>query len=118
MKIIAQKDFSKGFSGANALCNVIRIDEMAYDRSTTTHHLTEDGWVHEELRPEKAVETWVCRTHQASGWSKEDRDWSCEWADPKTPRESRDTIRNRFAAKVGMIEGVKGNVRVSVGTPK
>ena len=91
---------------------------MAYDRSTTTHHLTENGWVHGELRPEKAVETWVCRTHQASGWSKEDRDWSCEWVDPKTSRESRDKMRNRFAAEVGMIEGVKGDVRISVGTPK
>lgn len=90
---------------------------MAYDRSTTTHHLTEHGWVHGENRPEGAIETWVCKTHQASGWSKEDWDWSCEWANPNIARTTRDKIRHRFATEIGMIEGTRGDVRTSIGHP-
>jgi hypothetical protein len=90
---------------------------MAYDRSTTVHHLTEHGWLHDEARPDEAMETWVCKTHQASGWSKEDRDWSCEWANTQVPRETRDRVRSLFAAKIGMVEGKIGDVRTSVGNP-
>jgi hypothetical protein len=90
---------------------------MAYDTSTTTHHLTESGWVHGEPRPKEAVETWVCKTHQASEWSKEDRDWSCEWASSLFTKEARAKVRVLFAPRVGMIEGTNGNVRTTVGSP-
>lgn len=90
---------------------------MAYDRSTTTHHLTKSGWVHGELRPDDAMETWVCKAHQASAWSKEDRDWSCEWANHLIARDERDKFRLLFASKIGMIDGKNGDVCTTVGKP-
>lgn len=90
---------------------------MAYDKSTTIHHLTESGWVHSAIRPENAIETWMCKTHQASGWSKEDRYWSCEWVSPLFSRDDRDKTRLLFASKIGMVEGNNGNVRTTVESP-
>lgn len=90
---------------------------MAYDQSRTIHHLTVEGWVHGCVRPENALETWICSTHQQSSWSKEDRDWSCEWANALVSRAERDKVRDLFASKIGMMAGTRGDVRITVGNP-
>ena len=90
---------------------------MAYDRYTTVHHLTTDGWSHGEDRPADAVETWECDVNQASGWSDEDRDWTCTWASPAVPREERDSIRKKHREKIGMVAGRVSGCRVHVGEP-
>lgn len=91
---------------------------MSYDKYTSIHHLTEQGWIHSEQRPDGAIETWLCKKDQASGFSKEYRDWSCEWASPKFSREKRDGIRAMFAASVGLVEGRSGNIITTVTIPR
>jgi hypothetical protein len=90
---------------------------MAYDRYTSTHHLTPDGWVHGEARPVGAVETLECEVDQPSGWSDESRDWSCVWASPDIDRATRDQLRARHQQGVFMVPGRHGGVRVEVGQP-
>lgn len=74
---------------------------MAYDRDDALLHLTPEGWVRSDERPPGTVETWRYTMTQASGWSREDVHWSCEWADPDVPRERRDEIRARYAERMG-----------------
>lgn len=90
---------------------------MGYDRYTTTHHLTKSGWVRGEDRPDDAIETWECLVDQPSGWSKEDRTWSCKWASSDVDRAERDRIRNRHRNAVGLVAGRGMGCRTYVGEP-
>ncbi len=89
---------------------------MAYDRDSTTLHLTPDGWSYDDDRPANAVETWRRDVDQASGWSREYVDWTCEWANPDIPREKRDEIRNQYRERMGK-PGREGDRITSIGEP-
>ena len=90
---------------------------MAYDRYSTTHHLTPDAWHSDTERPNDAVETWVCNVEQASGFSTEHRNWHCVWADPAVDRTVRDEIREKLKAAIGMVANENDRVETSVGKP-
>ena len=87
---------------------------MAYDKSSTLYHLTPGGWVVGDERPPEAVESWRRDTNQASQWSKEYIDWTCEWANPEVSRDARDEIRHRHREFMGR-PGRTGGLVTSIG---
>jgi len=88
---------------------------MSWDDSTTDYHLTPAGWVTGN-RPADAVESWKRSTSQQSGWSKENIDWWCVWADQKIARGERDSLRKRHREFMG-VPGRRGNIFTSIGEP-
>ena len=90
---------------------------MSYDRYTTVHHLTRDGWARGDDRPPDAIETWSCLVDQPPGWSREDRNWTCDWASPDVPRAERDKVRMEHQDKIGMTAGRFPGCRIYVGEP-
>jgi hypothetical protein len=75
---------------------------MAYDRYTQEHHLTRSGWIvgtiNGELkpRPTDAVETWVKKAEQSSGYSEEESDWHQVWALEACSPEELSVLRAKF----------------------
>lgn len=64
--------------------------------------------------PSEAVESWRRDANQASDWSKEYIDWTCEWARPDVPKDVRDEIRHRHRAFMGN-PGRSGSLVTSIG---
>jgi hypothetical protein len=79
---------------------------VAYDSDERCFHLTPQGWVREDNEPYPAdrIETWHYSMSQASGWSRERRSLSCEWATPTLTRAERDKIRKKFGWPHGMSQ--------------
>jgi len=69
---------------------------MAYDNDYTTYHLTPRGWVVSDDPPPDRVETQQLHIYQASGWSKEHRNWSKIWESPDVPEAERQRLKEQF----------------------
>ncbi len=68
---------------------------MSYDRHTEEHHLTPAGWV-TGPRPSDAVETWLKKTEQSSGYSEEEIDWQQTWVSDTATQVERAELNTKF----------------------
>jgi hypothetical protein len=80
---------------------------MAFNEWTAESRLTPGGWksgAHqygiasktEIPRPEDAVETWIERGYQRSGWGREECTHWRSWFDASVPEKERDRLRSQF----------------------
>ena len=88
---------------------------MAWDKSDTDFHLTPRGWETGPV-PDDRVETWNRSMYQASGWSKEQVTWTCEWVAPDIPRADRDALRKKYCNFMGEA-GRSGDRITTIGDP-
>jgi hypothetical protein len=75
-----------------------------YDRYTLEMHLTPSGWVEGTAsygdkpidRPADAVETWLKKVEQSSGFDTEDIDWCLVWKTEVVKAEELTALSTRF----------------------
>src|SRR5258708_1608468 len=75
-----------------------------YDRYTIEMHLTLGGWVEGTAsygdkpidRPADAVETWLKKVEQSSGFETEDIDWSLVWKSETVNAEELTALKTKF----------------------
>lgn len=90
---------------------------MAEENSTREYHLTPNGWVSgtytnfntvygdEVGRPTDAIETWIERCYQRSGWSPEEYTQKIVWHDPTCSETERDSVRRRLPSPFTKTRG-------------
>lgn len=75
-----------------------------HDRYTIEVHLTPRGWIDGAAsydtkptdRPTDAVETWLKKVEQSSGFATEDIDWSLVWKSETVKDEELTALNNKF----------------------